>query len=297
MRLFILLLICICLALPVRAEELTAEDWAILADSPVPASVSDLEIAAPSAILVERETGAVIYEKNAHDRLAPASVTKVMTLLLLAEAIDRGDLKMEDTVTCSAAASSMGGSQVYLKEGEQLPVKELLKCVVVASANDAAVALAEHLAGTESAFVALMNRRAKELGMADTVFSNCTGLPAQSEHLSSAADIAAMARELLSHSWIKDFTTIWTDSIRDGQFGLTNTNKLIRFYPGATGLKTGYTDTAGHCLAASALRDGVEYIAVVLHCASSQERFESAKALLSFAFANYTLVPCLPDQV
>ncbi|MGX8699052.1 MAG: D-alanyl-D-alanine carboxypeptidase family protein, partial [bacterium] len=254
------------------------------------AAGEELEVPAPSAILIERETGTVLWEKNCDERLAPASVTKVMTILLVAEALDAGELRYEDEVTVSATAASMGGSQVYLEEGERMEVRELLKCVVVASANDAAVALAEHMAGSEAAFVLRMNERAAELGMEHTHFSNCTGLPTEGEHLTTARDISLMARELLGHRWITEYTTIWTDSIRDGTFGLSNTNKLIRFYPGATGLKTGYTAAAGHCLAASAERDGVEYIAVVLHCASSEERFASAKTLLGYGFGSFTLV-------
>ncbi|MBQ3405231.1 MAG: D-alanyl-D-alanine carboxypeptidase [Oscillospiraceae bacterium] len=256
-----------------------------------------LEVAAPSAILVEEETGTVIYEKNADEQLEPASVTKVMTILLIIEAVESGALSLDDTVTASDRASAMGGSQVYLKQGEQMPVWEMLKCIVVSSANDAAVAMAEHIAGSEEAFVRRMNARAKELGMDNTNFINCTGLTNSPEHHTTARDISIMSRQVLSHEWIRDYTTIWMDSIREGEFGLTNTNKLIHYYEGATGLKTGYTSSAGHCLAASAERDGVEYIAVVLGCPSSAERFESARAMLNFAFANYTLVDLKPDGV
>lgn len=255
-------------------------------------SAVDLEIAAPSAVLMEAATGTVLYEKNAHERLAPASVTKVMTLLLVMEALESGRISWSDTVIASETAAAKGGSQVYLESGEQMTMDEMLKSVVVSSANDCATALAEHVAGSEAAFVTMMNQRAQELGMNDTNFVNCTGLddePNASEHLTSAYDIAIMSRALLEHDEIRKYTTIWMDTVRDGAFGLANTNKLVRFYEGATGLKTGYTSAAGHCLSASAMRDGVEYIAVVLHCASSSERFQSAKQLLNYGFANYTL--------
>ena len=259
------------------------------------------EVAAPSAILMDAATGQVLYEKNSHERLRPASVTKVMTLLLVMEALDEGRLSWDQKVTASAAAAAKGGSQVYLEEGEQMTMDEMLKSVVVSSANDCATALAEAVAGSEAAFVEMMNERAAELGMEDTHFVNCTGLddePEAEEHLTSAYDIAVMSRELLSHEKIKEYTTIWMDTVRDGQFGLANTNKLIRFYEGATGLKTGYTSSAGHCLSASAERDGMELIAVVLHCSSSTERFESAKALLDYGFANYALVtPQVPEEL
>lgn len=270
---------------------------AVFAEGAVPADASELVIPAPSAILIERETGTVLYEKDADRKLEPASVTKVMTILLIAEAIDAGEIGFNDTVIVSARAASMGGSQVYLKEGEEMSVREMLKCIVVSSANDCAVAMAEYLAGSEEGFVIRMNERAAELGMVNTSFKNCTGLYDDPTHLTTARDIALMSREVLSHRWIRDFTTIWTDTIRDGTFGLSNTNKLIRFYPGATGLKTGYTSRAGRCLSASAERDGVEYIAVVLNCATTEDRFESAKTLLSYAFANYTTVKVLPGSV
>ena len=256
------------------------------------------EVVAPSAVLMEAQTGTVLYEKDAHARLAPASVTKVMTLLLVMEALESGRISWEDTVTASETAANKGGSQIYLEPGETLTMDEMLKSVVVSSANDCATALAEHVAGSESAFVDLMNARAEELGMNDTHFVNCTGLddePEASEHLSSAYDIAIMSRELLKHDAIRRYTTIWMDTIRGGEFGLANTNKLVRFYEGTTGLKTGYTSAAGHCLSASAMRDGVEYIAVVLHCGSSGDRFQSAKTLLNHGFANYTLAGADPS--
>lgn len=252
------------------------------------------QLSAASALLMEKETGTVLYEKQAHAQHEPASVTKVMTLLLIWEALDSGRLDRDESVTVSANAAGMGGSQVYLKEGEQFPVWELVKCVTVASANDAAVALAEHLAGSEASFAAQMNQRARELGMKDTVFVNCTGLPAQG-HLTSAYDIALMSRQLiLNHPGVREFTTIWMDSIRDGAFGLTNTNRLIRFYNGATGLKTGSTSSAGFCISATAERDGMELIAVVLNSPTGPQRFEDAKALLDYGFAGYALVPVYP---
>ena len=280
-------------------KRLTAALLALcLAVLPVHASSAPaVTVSAPSAILIEKQTGTILYEKDAHTKYEPASVTKVMTLLLTMEAIDAGDLGWEDTVTASPHAISMGGSQIWLKEHEQLSVRDMVKAVAVVSANDCAVALAEHIAGSEEAFVALMNRRAGELGMADTTFRNCTGLPAAG-HETSAHDIALMSRELiLRHPEIREFTTIWMDTLRDGQFQLSNTNKLIRYYEGATGLKTGYTATALHCLSATAERDGMELIAVVMHAPTSADRFESAKALLSYGFANYTLLPVYPEII
>ena len=273
------------LILPARAAEQSAAGAA--AGAPA--------VDAGAAVLMEKETGTILYEQNPHDKLEPASVTKVMTLLLVLEAVDDGRLALDDMVSVSAHAASMGGSQVYLKEGEQMSVDDMLKAVAVVSGNDAAVALAEHLAGSEEAFVSLMNQRAAELGMADTCFVNCTGLPAAG-HLTSAHDIAVMSRELLQHPKIRDYTTIWMDSIRGGQFQLANTNKLIRFYEGATGLKTGSTDSAGYCLSASAEREGMELIAVVLKADTSEKRFEAAKSLLSYGFANYTLTDVYPSQ-
>ncbi len=253
------------------------------------------QVEAKAAILMEQETGEVLCQQNAHDKLEPASVTKIMTLLLVMEAIDGGQLSTGDTVTVSAHAASMGGSQVYLKEGEQMTVDDLLKAVAVVSGNDAAVALAEHIAGSEEAFVSRMNQRAAELGMEDTTFLNCTGLPAAG-HLTSAYDIALMSRALLSHPDICQYTTIWMDSIRGGQFQLSNTNRLVRFYPGCTGLKTGSTDSAGYCLSASAERDGLSLIAVVLGSETSAKRFTAAETLLNYGFANYTLIDALAGQ-
>ena len=246
-------------------------------------------IAAPAACLMEQETGTVIYEKDAHSPRHMASVTKVMTLLLIMEAIDSGSLTWEDTVTASAHAASMGGSQIWLEEGETMTVREMVKCITVVSANDCSVAMAEHLSGTEEAFADRMNKRAAELGMEHTHFTNCTGLFDDAEHYSCAYDIALMARALMSHPAIEEFSTIWMDTARDGEFGLSNTNKLIHSYNGATGLKTGFTDGAKYCLAATARRDGDAYVAAVLGADTSDDRFESAATLLNFAFAGYTL--------
>lgn len=258
------------------------------------------EVAAPSAVLIERETGTVLYAKDETDRRPPASVTKVMTLLLIAEAVDSGELALDDMVTASECAASMGGSQIWLEVGEQLSVSDMIKCVAVVSANDCAVALAEHLCGSEAAFVERMNRRAEELGLENTQFTNCTGLFDDTAHYTCALDIAVMSRELLGHEWIKDYTTIWMDSVRDGASELTNTNKLVRYYEGCTGLKTGYTSTAMYCLSASAERDGTEYIAVIMHAESIESRNKDASALLDYGFANFRLCPLtsgeeLPD--
>jgi D-alanyl-D-alanine carboxypeptidase (penicillin-binding protein 5/6) len=250
-------------------------------------------VEAAAAVLMEKETGSILFEQNSHDKLEPASVTKVMTLLLIMEAIEAGRLKTEDMVTVSSRATSMRGSQVYLKEGEQMSVDEMLKAITVASGNDASVAMAEHLSGSEEGFVAMMNQRARELGMNDTNFVNCTGLPAAG-HLTTAHDIALMSRELIKHSDVRKYTTIWMDSLRGGAFQLANTNKLIRFYEGATGLKTGSTNSALYCLSATAERDGMELIAVVLKSPSSEKRFESAKSMLNFGFANYTILDVYP---
>lgn len=256
---------------------------------PASAAAVELDIEARSALLMEKETGQVLYTKNEHEKLEPASVTKVMTLLLTMEAIEKGAIAYDDVVTVSAYAASMGGSNVYLAEGEQITVEDLLKAVCVASGNDASVALAEHVSGVTELFVAEMNNRAKELGMNDTHFVNCHGLPAEG-HVSSAWDIALMSRELIqNHPDLRRFTTIWMDSLRGGEFELANTNKLIRFYDGATGLKTGSTSSAGYCVSATAERDGMELIAVVLKGTTSQQRFEDAKTMLNYGFSTYAL--------
>ena len=256
----------------------------------------DLAIGAPSAALMEKETGRLIYEKNSHERLFPASVTKVMTMLLIVEDIESGKAQLTDTVTASERAASFGGSCVYLEAGEQMSVSDMLKCIAVVSANDCAVAMAEHLSGSESLFVDRMNRRAEELGMKDSHFTNCSGLFDDGDHYTSAYDVALMSRELIKHDMIKDFTTIWMDSIRGGEFELSNTNKLVHSYPGCTGLKTGYTSSAMYCLAATAERDGVEYIAVVMHAESSESRNRDARTLLDVGFANYSLCSLRMEQ-
>lgn len=266
------------------------------------ARAAGLEVAAKSAVLMDAATGTVLFESNAHEPLAPASVTKVMTMLLIMEALDSGQITLEDTVTASEAAAAKGGSQIYLKVGETMSVSDMLKSIAVSSANDCACAMAEHLWGSEGAFVEQMNRRAAELGMADTHFVNCTGLDDgadAAQHRTSAYDIALMSRELLTkHPDIKKFTTIWMDSVRGGAFGLSNTNKLIRFYPGATGLKTGFTSGAGYCLSATAEREGMELIAVVMGCETSQKRTAACKSMLDYGFAGYTLVqPDLQEPV
>jgi len=261
--------------------------------TPLPAQAVELKVAGKSSVLMDVSTGTLLQEQNAHERLAPASVTKVMTMLLIMEAVDSGQISMTDMVTASESAAAKGGSQIYLKAGETMSVSDMLKSIAVSSANDCACAMAEHLAGSEEAFVAKMNARAKELGMNDTTFVNCTGLDdgenAQN-HRTSAYDIALMSRELLkNHPQIKKFTTIWMDSVRGGTFGLSNTNKLIRFYPGATGLKTGFTSGAGYCLSATAQREGMELIAVVMGAESSAIRNAACKQLLDYGFANYSL--------
>ena len=265
----------------------------LLALSPA-ARAEELAEESRACLLMEKSTGEVLYAVNEHEQLEPASVTKIMTVLLVMEAIDSGALRYDDMVTASAYACSMGGSQIWLKENEQMSVEDMLKAVCVASANDASMALGEHLAGSAEAFVEKMNQRAKELGMEDTHFVNPTGLPA-SGHVTSAYDIALMSRELiLHHPDIRRFTTIWMDSLRDGAFGLNNTNKLIRYYQGATGLKTGSTDGALYCLSATAERDGMELIAVILKAPTSTQRFEGAKVLLNYGFAAYALATAEP---
>lgn len=266
----------------------------ILLILPPAAQAEELAVECQSCLLMEKTTGKILYAVNEHEQLEPASVTKIMTVLLVMEAIDAGTLAYDDVVTASAYACSMGGSQIWLKENEQMTVEDMLKAVCVVSANDCSVALAEHLAGSADAFVARMNQRAGELGMNDTNFLNPTGLPSQG-HVTSAHDIALMSRELiLNHPDIRRFTTIWMDTLRDGASALNNTNKLIRFYQGATGLKTGSTDSALYCLSATAERDGMELIAVVMKAPTSTQRFESAKTLLNYGFAAYALGEAQP---
>ena len=261
---------------------------------PLRVNAAALASAGKSAVLMDVTTGTVLYEANAHEPLAPASVTKVMTMLLIMEAVDSGKISLQDTVTASETAAAKGGSQIYLKAGETMSVSDMLKSIAVSSANDCACAMAEHIAGSEAAFVEAMNQRAKELGMRDTHFVNCTGLDdddTAKQHRTSAYDIALMSRELLkNHPRIKEYTTIWMDTVRNGTFGLSNTNKLIRFYPGATGLKTGFTTGAGYCLSASAQRDGMELIAVVMGAPTSQARNAACKELLDYGFANFSVI-------
>ena len=258
-----------------------------------PAKAASLEVEAKSALLMDVATGTVLFEQSSHERLSPASVTKVMTMLLIMEAIDSGKIGWGDSVTTSEAAAAKGGSQVFLKVGESMTVEDMVKSIAVSSANDCACAMAEHLAGSEAAFVDAMNKRAQELGMEDTHFVNCTGLDDSaeaSEHKTSAHDIAIMSRELLkNHPDITKFTTIWMDTIRNGEFGLSNTNKMVRFYSGCTGLKTGYTSGAGYCLSSSAERDGMELIAVIMGSATSQNRFAACKSMLDYGFANFAV--------
>jgi len=247
-----------------------------------------IDLKSQSACLMEAETGEIIYEKSAAEHLEPASVTKIMTVLLIYEALADGRITKSDIVTASETAANMGGSQIWLEPSEQMSVDEMLKAILVVSANDCTVAMAEHIAGSEDAFVVLMNERAKNLGMNDTNFVNSTGLPAEN-HYTCAKDIALMTRELLKHDDVFNYTMIWMDSLRNGEFGLSNTNKLIRFYPGANGMKTGFTDSAGYCMSATATRDGMTLISVVMKADTSDNRFSDAKKLLDYGFANFTV--------
>ena len=267
---------------------------------PFPVQAAGLQVAGKSSLLMDVATGTVLQESNAHEKLAPASVTKVMTMLLIMEAVDSGKIAMTDLVTASETAAAKGGSQIYLKAGETMTVSDMLKSIAVSSANDCACAMAEHIAGSEEAFVSRMNEKAAQLGMQDTHFVNCTGLDDgenAADHKTSAYDIALMSRELLkNHPGVKKFTTIWMDTVRNGTFGLSNTNKLVRFYQGATGLKTGFTSGAGYCLSATAQRDGMELIAVVMGAETSASRNAACKQLLDYGFANFTVIqPELPE--
>lgn len=286
---------CLTFTAPVSAaNSVTVSSECDISDINVPLEASagnaaiggTLEIKARSAVLLEPYTGKVLYEMNPDEKLPPASVTKIMPLLLVMEAIDRGDVSLETVVTASEHACSMGGSQIWLEPGETMTVNDLLKATVIASANDACVALGELIAGSEEGMVALMNERAKELGMTGTHFVNCTGLDAEG-HLTTAYDIALMSAELIKHRLIKDYSTVWMDSLRDGKSELVNTNKLVRFYSGTTGLKTGTTSGAKYCLSATAERNGMELVAVIMAGDSSQDRFNGAKKLLDYGFANY----------
>ncbi len=298
MKFFVSMLLCFCLLIfPVSADSNTTvsseyidEDLFIplpvLAEAP--ATVGQvLDLKAKSVILLEPNTMQILYESNSDEKLAPASITKIMSLLLIIEAIDAGHLKTEDIITASEYACSMGGSQIWLEPGEQMTVDELLKACFIASANDATVALAEAVAGSEESFVVMMNERANELGMTGTTFKNTTGLDAEG-HLTTAHDVAIMSAELIKHEIVKKYSTVWMDSLRDGKSELVNTNKLVRFYEGCTGLKTGTTSTAGYCLSATAERDGMSLVAVVMKGDSSADRFEAARKLLNYGFANYS---------
>ncbi len=267
-------------------QKTTAEYWDIYS----PDVDVSLDLGVKSAILMEYSTGKILYEYNSSEALAPASVTKTMTLLLIAEALDAGRISLDETVYISAYAASMGGSQVFLKEGESMCVEDLIKCTVIASANDAAVALAEHVLGSEESFVNAMNERASELGLTSSVFENVTGLDDDvTEHTMCAYDIAVISRELLRHDVIRKYSSVWQDSIRDGEFVLTNTNRLVRYYDGCTGLKTGSTDKAGFCVSASAKKKNTELIAVVMGAQTGSERNEAARTLLDYGFSNFAL--------
>ena len=260
----------------------------ILCVPKVYAQNEDFGLSCKAALLMDSATGTVLYENNSHEKMPMASVTKIMTMLIAMENIDSGKISYDDTVTGSAYAKSMGGSTIFLDEGEQLSVNDILKGIAVASGNDAAVAMAEHIAGSAPAFVEMMNKRAAELGMKDTHFVNCNGLDADG-HYSSAYDIALMSRELLKHPGIHKFTTIWLDSLRDGKFTLSNTNKLVRFYDGCTGLKTGSTSKAGFCISATAKRNNMHLIAVIMAAPTSKQRQADASALLNYGFSTYSV--------
>lgn len=284
------IIIAVILLLPICIEVFGEETDPAPQENPLGVPEGSLNLNCKSAILMEATTGTVLYAQNADEALPPASVTKVMTLLLVMEAIDAGTIRIDDTISVSANAASMGGSQVFLKEGEQMSIEDLLKSVVIASANDAAVALAEHISGSVEAFVAKMNAKADELGMKSTKFENVTGLDDTAEHhLTSARDIALMSCALVAHPLVLQYSSIWMDTIRDGAFGLTNTNRLVRFYKGCTGLKTGSTSKAGFCISATAERDGLSLVCVIMGAESRDIRNAAATALLDWGFANFAL--------
>ncbi len=273
------------------AEETVAEDSSDPAESEEaePSEDNPLALSAKAAVLMNMETGQIVYSFNSQEQLPEASITKVMTMLLIFEAIDAGKISLDDVVTCSEYAASMGGSQIWLEPGEQMTVDELIKAALVGSANDACVALGEHLAGSNEAFVSMMNQRAEELDMVNTFYVNCTGLDAEG-HLTSAQDIAIVSAELLKHEAVLNYTTIWMDTLRNGELQLTNTNKLLKQYSDTIGLKTGTTSQAGCCISAAARRDGMTMIAVVLGAPDSKSRFSDATKLLDYGFANWELV-------
>lgn len=276
-------------AVLLEKEQDTSEYWETAANV-------SLNLSSKAYLLMEASTGTVLYESNADEKLPLASVTKIMTVLLVIEAIDSGSLSLDDTAVCSENAASMGGSQIWLEPNEEMTINDLLKATLIGSANDAACVLAEKLGGSEAVFVSMMNERAAKLGMNNTNFVNTNGLPTEN-HYSSARDIAIMSRELLKHDLVLEYTTVWMDSLRGGETELVNTNKLIRHYDGATGLKTGYTADAGYCISATAIRNDLELIAVTLGAPSKSERFDDAKQLLDFGFINYTCVtPEIPSE-
>lgn len=298
-KIIVLLLSALLFIMPVSAKTVSMEYDATDLDEPLSVTASAelntaLDIKAKSVILMEPFTNTILYESNSDQQLAPASITKIMALLLTMEAIDEGQIKLDTVITASEHACSMGGSQIWLEPGEQMTLDELLRATVIASANDATVAIGEEISGSEEGFVALMNERAKELGMNNTNFFNCTGLDAEG-HLTSAHDIAIMSCELIKHDLIKKYSTVWMDTLRGGESELVNTNKLVRFYEGCTGIKTGTTDSAGYCVSASADKNGMQLIAVVMNAESSAERFEGAKKLLNYGYANFSFAEIEAD--
>lgn len=290
--LWLVLSLLICMCMSVQAVTVSSECDISDLEIPIDATVTDaaigtqLDIKAKSAILMEVNTGRILYEMNSDEKLPPASITKIMSLLLVMEAIDSSKMSLEDVISASEHACSMGGSQIWLEPGESMTVDDLLKAAVIASANDATVALGETVAGSEEGFVAMMNEKAANLGMVNTHFANATGLDAEG-HISSAHDVAIMSAELIKHNLIKNYSTVWMDTLRGGESELVNTNKLVRFYEGTTGLKTGTTSGAGYCLSATAERHGLELVAVIMSGDTSADRFNGAKKLLDYGFANY----------
>lgn len=285
----------LCFLIPVKAINEVA-DTEPLEAVPVAAEGEILDLKAQSAILIDQKSGRVLYEENSENKSPPASITKIMSLILVFEAIENGTFTYDTMLTCSDTAAALGGSQIWLEPGETMSVHELLKAVCVVSANDATVMLAEAVAGSEESFVALMNEKAKSLGMNNTNFENCTGLDSEN-HFSSAFDVALMSAELLKHQKVTEYTTIWMDNLRNGESELVNTNKLVRFYEGCTGLKTGTTSSAGYCLSASADRDGLSLIAVVMNGQTSKDRFAAAQKLLNYGFAHYKNVEIKAENV
>ena len=291
------LMLMLCLAVPALADDRPADDVLAEIDSPIPdaieVSASMRTLPVQSAILISQNTGQVLFEQNPDVQLPPASITKVMTMLLVIEAVESGRITLDDVVVCSPHAASRGGSQIWLEPGEEMTVHELFKAVAISSANDAAVLLAEHVAGSEEVFAAQMNQRAAQLGMTNTSFVNACGLDAEG-HFTTARDVALMSRELMKHPIISEYSTIWMDSLRGGETELVNTNRLVRFYNGTTGLKTGTTAGAGSCLSATAMRDGLGLVAVVMGSPTSDERFAAARGLLDYGFSNYVLAEIAP---